>query len=62
MGKAGLTGKGAVSRDLDLLKKTFPFDTPPAGVAIENGYEKSMLLQFEGKEPASTLKSLGFIQ
>jgi uncharacterized membrane protein YphA (DoxX/SURF4 family) len=62
MGKAGLTGKSRVSRDLDLLKKTFPFDTPPAGVALEDGYQKSMLLQFEGKEPASTLKNLGFIK
>ncbi len=62
MGKAGLTGKGIISRDLDLLKRTFPFDTPPAGVALENGYEKSMLLQFEGKEPESTLKNLGFVR
>ncbi len=62
MGKAGLTGKGPISNDLDLLRKTFPFDTPPAGVALENGYEKSMLLQFEGKEPASTLERLGFIK
>ena len=62
MGKAGLTGKGPISRDLDLLKKTFPFDTPPAGVALENGYEKSMLLQFEGKEPASTLERLEFVR
>jgi uncharacterized membrane protein YphA (DoxX/SURF4 family) len=62
MGKAGLTGKGAVSKDLAVLQKTFPFDTPPAGVAIENGYEKTMLLQFEDKEPSATLKKLGFIQ
>jgi uncharacterized membrane protein YphA (DoxX/SURF4 family) len=60
MGKAGLTGKGPVSKDLDLLKKVFPFDLPPAGVAIENGYEKKMLLQFEDAEPGATLKSLGF--
>ncbi len=60
MGKAGLTGKGPVARDLDLLKKTFPFDVPPAGVAIENGYEKAMLLQFEEKEPGATLRRLGF--
>lgn len=60
MGKAGLTGKGPVSRDLDVLRKVFPFDLPPAGVAIENGYEKGMLLQFEDKEPGATLKKLGF--
>ena len=60
MGKAGLTGKGPVSKDLVLLKKSFPFDTPPAGVALENGYEKTMLLQFEDKEPLSTLQKIGF--
>ena len=62
MGKAGLTGKGPVSKDLALLQKTFPFDTPPAGVAIENGYEKAMLLQFEEQEPSATLKKIGFIR
>jgi uncharacterized membrane protein YphA (DoxX/SURF4 family) len=62
MGKAGLTGKGLVSKDLALLQKTFPFDTPPAGVAIENGYEKAMLLQFEDKEPSATLLKIGFIR
>jgi uncharacterized membrane protein YphA (DoxX/SURF4 family) len=62
MGKAGLTGKGPVSKDLAVLQKTFPFDTPPAGVAIEDGYEKAMLLQFEDQEPSATLKKIGFIR
>jgi uncharacterized membrane protein YphA (DoxX/SURF4 family) len=61
MGQANLTGKGLVSKDLDTLKKLFPFDTPPAGVAIENGYEKTMLLQFEGQEPGATLRKIGFV-
>jgi len=62
MGKAGLQGRGPVSPDLDLLRKTFPFGTPPAAVALEDGHEKAMLLQFEGPEPAQTLKRLGFIR
>ncbi len=62
MGKAGLTGKGPVSKDLEPLQKLFPFDTPPAGVAIENGYEKAMLLQFEDQEPSATLRKIGFIR
>jgi uncharacterized membrane protein YphA (DoxX/SURF4 family) len=62
MGKAGLTGKGLVSKDLAVLQKIFPFDTPPVGVAIENGYEKTMLLQFEEQEPSATLKKIGFVQ
>lgn len=61
-GKAGLTGKGPVSKDLDLLKKTFPFDTPPVAVALEDGYEKAMLLQFESDtEPVASLKKIGFL-
>lgn len=60
MSKAGLTGKGPVAKDLDLLKKVFPFDLPPAGVAIEDGYEKAMLLQFEDAEPGATLRKIGF--
>jgi uncharacterized membrane protein YphA (DoxX/SURF4 family) len=60
-GKAGLTGKGPIVKDLDTLKKLFPFDLPPAAVALEDGYEKAMLLQFEDeKEPAATLSRLGF--
>jgi hypothetical protein len=52
--------KGVVSTDVALLRKTFPFGDPPAGVAIENGREKAALTQFEGDEPAATLKKLGF--
>jgi uncharacterized membrane protein YphA (DoxX/SURF4 family) len=62
MGKAGLTGKGPVVKDLDTLKKLFPFDLPPAGVALQDGYEKAMLLQFEDeKEPLATLSKIGFV-
>ena len=60
LGHANLEGRGLVATDLDVLKKVFPFDLPPAGVAIENGYQKAMLLQFEGEEPSATLKKLGF--
>jgi uncharacterized membrane protein YphA (DoxX/SURF4 family) len=62
MGKAGLTGKGPVAKDLDAMKKLFPFDLPPAGVALQDGYEKAMLLQFEDeKEPSATLTKIGFV-
>ena len=60
--QAGLKGKGPLSNDVDQLKKLFPFDLPPAAVALENGVEKKMLLQFEDKEPLATLKSIGFVQ
>jgi hypothetical protein len=60
MSKAGLTARGPVSKDLDILKKLFPFDLPPAGVLVEDGYEKTMLLQFEDAEPKATLEKFGF--
>src|SRR5580704_6578850 len=62
MVKAGLNTKGVVSTDIDVLKKLFPFDLPPAGVALEDGYEKAMLLQYEDAEPKATLARLGFIK
>ena len=61
LNQAGLTGKGPLSNDVEALKKLFPFDLPPAAVALENGVEKKMLLQFEGAEPLATLKSIGFV-
>lgn len=61
LSKAGLTGKGPLTKDLGVLRKLFPFDLPPAAVALEDGYQKAMLLQFEDKEPAATLKKIGFI-
>ena len=51
---------GVVSLDAALLRKTFSFVDTPAGVALENGHEKAALSQFEGEEPAATLKKLGF--
>lgn len=60
MEQSGLKGKGPVSTDLDPLKKLFPFDLPPAAVALEDGHEKAMLLQFEDSEPAATLRKLSF--
>lgn len=52
--------KGAVSTDLQLLKSRFPFTAPPAGVALENGYETAALTQFADDEPAATLRKLKF--
>ena len=51
---------GVVSTDLALLRKTFSFTDTPAGVALDNGREKAALSQFDGDEPAATLKKLGF--
>jgi len=50
-----------VSNDLELLKKTFPFVSAPAAVALEDGREKAAIAQFGDIEPEPTLRKLKFI-
>jgi hypothetical protein len=54
--------KAKTSKDLDLLKQTFKFGDPPYGVALEHGRQKAPIPIFDEKEPAATLRSLGFIE
>jgi len=57
-----MTGlKAGVSTDFAELKRVFGFSGYPSGVALLNGRQKALLTQFEGPEPAATLKKLGFI-
>lgn len=61
MNETGL--KAPVTSDLEKLKAVFPYSATPSAVALENGREKAMLLQFESDtEPAATLRSLGFVK
>ena len=56
------TGLNApISNDLQVLKKTFPFGDAPYAVAIENGRQKQFFSHFEGDDPASGLRKIGFI-
>ena len=57
------TGLNApVSNDLELMKKTFPFGDAPYGVALESGRQKQSFPHFEGVDPATGLKRIGFIR
>jgi len=57
-----MTGlKAGVSTDFAELKQVFGFSGYPSGVALLNGRQRALLTQFEGPEPAATLKQLGFI-
>ena len=57
-----MTGlKAGVSTSFAELKQVFGFSGYPSGVALFNGRQKALLTQFEGSEPAATLKQLGFI-
>lgn len=51
-----------ISNDLELLKKTFPFVSGPYAVAIENGRQVGSFNQFEGNEPAGSLRKIGFVE
>lgn len=52
--------RAAITTDTALLRQTFPFVDVPAAVAIEDGRQQALLLQFEGAE--AELRSLGFIR
>jgi hypothetical protein len=54
--------EGGISTDVELLRKTFPFVDPPAGVAIANGRQQALVTRFEGAEPEATLRRLGFVR
>jgi len=54
--------RAGISNDLKLLKQTFPFGDPPAGVALENGRQIEPVTKFEDDEPANTLRRLGFVR
>jgi uncharacterized membrane protein YphA (DoxX/SURF4 family) len=52
----------AVTEDFEPLKKAFGYTAYPYGVALRNGRRTGSLTQFDGAEPASTLKKLGLIE
>ena len=54
--------KADISSDAAVLRKLFPFVDVPAGVALDNGWQKAALTQFEGEQPAADLKKLGFVR
>jgi len=54
--------KAAVSHDTAVLRNTFSFTAGPYGVALENGRQKRTFLNFDGSEPMSALRELGFIR
>jgi len=57
------TGLTAVtSLDLDLLRSTFKFVDPPYGVALQRGRQKAAIASWEDREPAATLRRIGFVE
>jgi hypothetical protein len=53
--------KAMSSTDFEKLAPIFSYTAYPFGVALDNGREKAPLRNFEGEEPAVTLKQLGFV-
>ena len=62
MDRSGLKAKGVWTTDLQKLKEKLPYKGTPAGAAVENGRQVAALTQFEGSEPAATLRKLGFVK
>jgi uncharacterized membrane protein YphA (DoxX/SURF4 family) len=54
--------RGGISGDVEVLRKTFPFVDPPAGVALEDGRQQALITRFEANEPEATLRKLEFIE
>lgn len=54
--------KAGISNDAQTLRQTFKFVDPPFAIALENGYQRSMMTRFDAEEPAATLRQLKFIQ
>ena len=54
--------QAGISPDKDLLTKTFKFISPPYGVALHFGRQRSFVDKFDPDEPAKTLRSVGFVQ
>ena len=52
----------AITTDRAKLKAVFPYAGVPAGVALVNGRWKATLTNFDGEEPAVTLKALRLIE
>lgn len=57
---AKLTAK--LSSDAAKLREVFKFTDPPYGVALEHGRQLQPIPVFEGNEPSTTLRRLGWIQ
>ena len=54
--------KAPVAADLEVLRATFKFTDPPYAVMLENGRQKHAFIQFDDKEPRSTLAAKGYIE
>ncbi len=54
--------RAVVTTDFQKLAPVFSYTAYPFGVALEGGREKAPLRKFEGEEPATTLKQLGFVR
>jgi uncharacterized membrane protein YphA (DoxX/SURF4 family) len=54
--------KAGTSLDVQLLRSKFQFVDPPFGVALERGRRKAAVTVFEGSEPETTLRRIGFIE
>jgi uncharacterized membrane protein YphA (DoxX/SURF4 family) len=53
--------RALVTYDVEPLRKVFSFVSGPHGIALEDGRQKAAITVFEGNEPETTLRRLGFV-
>jgi hypothetical protein len=54
--------RAGVSHDVEALQKAFAVPSTPVAVAVEDGRQRMLVTQFEGEEPAATLRRIGFAE
>ncbi len=54
--------RAGVSHDVEALQKAFAVPSTPVAVAVEDGRQRMLVTQFDGEEPAATLRRIGFAE
>jgi len=54
--------RGALSQDIEKLRKVFQFTDPPFAVALENGRQVAVFREFTEVQPAAELSQMGFVK
>ncbi len=54
--------KARISNDLEKFKASFDIPQGPSAAALDNGRQQARITNFDGDEPAPTLRKLGFLE
>lgn len=51
-----------IANDFEAMKRSFDIPTGPSAAALENGRQQARITDFDGDEPAPTLRKLGLVE